>query len=232
MPTIVNNVETLCEAARVVKNGADWYKTLGTPKSTGTKVLSVSGDCKYPGVYEIEWGFSVADILDMVGAEAVEVQAVQVGGPSGSCIGSNDFDRVLSYEDLSTGGSLIIVGSQHDLLRDVVLNFTNFFVEESCGSCSTCRALSLMYRKMLQKVLDGHGKRTDIDQMLAWQSIAVASRCGLGQTACNPIVTTINNFRHLYEARIQNADESFETAFDLKSAVAEANKRVDRELPA
>jgi [NiFe] hydrogenase diaphorase moiety large subunit len=105
MPTIVNNVETLCQAARVVVNGHAWYKSRGTPQSTGTKVLSVSGDCKYPGVYEIEWGFSVNDILDMVGAEAVNVQAVQVGGPSGACIAANEFDRVLSYEDLSTGGS-------------------------------------------------------------------------------------------------------------------------------
>lgn len=228
MPTIVNNVETLCQAARVVVHGADWYRSLGTAQSKGTKVLSVSGDCKYPGVYEIEWGFSVNDILDMVGAEAVDVQAVQVGGPSGSCIDSRGFDRELSYEDLSTGGSLIVVGEQHDLLRDVVLNFTNFFIEESCGSCTTCRALTLMYRATLRKVLDGHGKRSDIDRMVQWAAIAAASRCGLGQTACNPVVSTIRNFRHLYEARIRNADEAFETTFDLDRATAAANSVTGR----
>ncbi|MEE8441940.1 MAG: NADH-ubiquinone oxidoreductase-F iron-sulfur binding region domain-containing protein, partial [Spirochaetia bacterium] len=226
MPTVVNNVETLCQAAKVIVKGADWYRTLGTIESTGTKVLSVSGDCKFPGIYEIEWGFSVADILDMVGAEAV--QAVQVGGPSGSCIASNEFSRTVSYEDLATGGSLIIIGRQHDLLEVVVHNFIDFFVKESCGSCSTCRALTLMYRKTLEKILAGHGKRSNIQAMLDWVPIALASRCGLGHTAPNPIVSTIKNFRHLYEGKIVNADETFETSFDLATSVAEANETVGR----
>jgi [NiFe] hydrogenase diaphorase moiety large subunit len=110
----------------------------------------------------------------------------------------------------------------------VVLNFVDFFVKESCGSCSTCRALTMMYRRTLQKVLAGNGKRNDLDQMLDWAKLAAASRCGLGQTACNPVVSTIRNFRHLYEARIRNADETFETTFDLAAAVAEANKAVGR----
>jgi [NiFe] hydrogenase diaphorase moiety large subunit len=227
-PTIVNNVETLCQAVKVVVNGPVWYRSLGTPNSTGTKVLSVSGDCKYPGVYEVEWGFSVNDILEMVGAEAVQIQAVQVGGPSGSCIASNEFDRVLSYEDLATGGSLIVIGAQHDLLKVVVHDFIDFFVKESCGSCSTCRALATMYRKTLEKVIDGNAKRSDIQAMLDWAPIAKASRCGLGQTAPNPIVSTIHNFRHLYEGRIRNADETYETGFDLDRAVAEANATVGR----
>ncbi len=228
MPTVVNNVETLCQAAKVIVKGADWYRTLGTSQSTGTKVLSVSGDCKFPGIYEVEWGFSVNDMLDMVGAEAVKVQAVQVGGPSGSCIASNEFGRVLSYEDLATGGSLIIIGDQHDLLKVVVRNFIDFFVKESCGSCSTCRALTLMYRKTLEKILAGHGKQSDIQAMLDWVPIALASRCGLGHTAPNPIVSTIKNFRHLYEERIVNTDETFESSFDLETSVAEANEAVGR----
>ncbi|MBU8912439.1 MAG: NAD(P)H-dependent oxidoreductase subunit E [Spirochaetales bacterium] len=230
MPTIVNNVETLCQAAKVVVKGADWYRTLGTSQSTGTKVLSVSGDCKFPGVYEIEWGFSVNDILNMVGAETGEVQAVQVGGPSGSCIASNEFSRILSYEDLATGGSLIIIGERHDLLKVVVYNFIDFFAKESCGSCSTCRALTMMYRKTLEKILAGHGKRSDVQAMLDWVPIALASRCGLGHTAPNPIVSTIKNFRHLYEGRIVNADETFESSFDLETSVAEANRTVGRKL--
>jgi len=227
-PTIVNNVETLCQAAKVVIKGPEWYRSLGTTGSTGTKVLSVSGDCKFPGIYEIEWGFSVNDILEMVGAESVEVQAVQVGGPSGSCIASNEFSRVLSYEDLATGGSLIIIGEQHDLLKIVVHDFIDFFVKESCGSCSTCRALSAMYRKTLDKIIAGNGKRSDIDAMLSWVPIAKASRCGLGQTAPNPIVSTIKNFRHLYEGKIRNADETFASGFDLNKSVSEAKAAVGR----
>lgn len=228
MPTIVNNVETLCQAAKVVVKGAEWYRTLGTSDSTGTKVLSVSGDCKFPGVYEVEWGFSVSDMLDMVGAEAVNVQAVQVAGPSGSCIAANEFDRELSYEDLATGGSLIIIGAQHDLLKVVVHDFIDFFVKESCGSCTTCRALSVMYRKTLEKFLEGNGKRSDIQAMLDWVPVAKASRCGLGQTMPNPIVSTIRNFRHLYEGRIVSADETYESAFDLEKSVTEANAAVGR----
>ncbi|MBR9998587.1 MAG: NAD(P)H-dependent oxidoreductase subunit E, partial [Cyclobacteriaceae bacterium] len=120
MPTIVNNVETLCAVTMIMYNGGTWYRSFGTRESTGTKLLSVSGDCLHPGVYEVEWGFSVNDILDLVGSSS-EILAVQVGGPSGSCIGPQDFGRILGYEDLATGGSLIIVGKQRDLLKDIVL---------------------------------------------------------------------------------------------------------------
>jgi [NiFe] hydrogenase diaphorase moiety large subunit len=226
-PTVVNNVETLCQAAKVFINGAQWYRELGTSQSTGTKVLSVSGDCRYPGVYEVEWGFNVNDIIEMVGAEGEDIQAVQVGGPSGSCIAANEFDRILGYEDLSTGGSIMIIGKEHDLLRDVVLNFAEFFMDESCGSCSTCRALTAMYVKTLRKILEGKGRRSDLEAMLSWANISAASRCGLGQTAPNPIVTTIRNFRYLYESRIRNANEQFQS-FDLSAAVEESCKTVGR----
>jgi [NiFe] hydrogenase diaphorase moiety large subunit len=226
-PTVVNNVETLCQAAKVFINGAQWYRELGTSQSTGTKVLSVSGDCRYPGVYEVEWGFNVNDIIEMVGAEGQDIQAVQVGGPSGSCIAANEFDRILGYEDLSTGGSIMIIGKEHDLLRDVVLNFAEFFMDESCGSCSTCRALTTMYVRTLRKILEGKGRRSDLEAMLSWAEISAASRCGLGQTAPNPIVTTIRNFRYLYEARIRNANEQFQS-FDLSAAVEESCKTVGR----
>ena len=121
-PTVVNNVETFCATVKIVLNGGEWYRSFGTKDSTGTKLLSISGDCMHPGVYEIEWGFSVNDVLDMVGG--YDPQAVQVGGPSGSLIGPDEFDRTLSFSDLSTGGSLIIFGKQRDLLKDVVINFT------------------------------------------------------------------------------------------------------------
>jgi len=110
-PTIVNNVETLSAVTQIINNGGEWYRSFGTHESTGTKVLSVSGDCLHAGVYEVEWGFSVNDIIDLVGAMG-EVQAVQVGGPSGRCIAPYDFNRILGYEDLATGGSLIIIGKQ------------------------------------------------------------------------------------------------------------------------
>jgi NADH:ubiquinone oxidoreductase subunit F (NADH-binding) len=107
-------------------------------------------------VYEVEWGFSVYDILGMVGATP-DVQAVQVGGPSGTLLAPVEFRRILGYEDLATGGSIIIFGKHRDLLKDVVLNFTEFFIDESCGSCSTCRIMPVVLRNKLLKILNGKG---------------------------------------------------------------------------
>ncbi len=219
MPTIVNNVETLCSAVKVVVNGGEWYKSFGTTESTGTKLVSISGDCKYPGVYEVEWGFNVNDIIEMVGSS--NVQAVQVGGPSGSLIAPNEFNRTLGYEDLATGGSIIIIGKDRDILSEVVLNFTEFFIDESCGSCSTCRIVPVILKKKLEKILDARGVKQDIDDMMEWARILKASRCGLGQTAANPIVTSIKNFRHLYEEKVQK-DKSYDHGFDLSAAVKES----------
>lgn len=221
MPTVVNNVETLCAVVKVVLNGGEWYKSLGTTESTGTKLLSVSGDCKFPGVYEVVWGFSVNDILDMVGAHAEDVQAVQVGGPSGAIIASNEFTRILGYEDLATGGSLIIIGHNRDILSDIVVNFMEFFIDESCGSCSTCRILPTLLKNKLLKILDARGVKQDIDDIVAWGKILKASRCGLGQTAANPILSSLKNFRPLYEKKIQKNKE-YDSGFDLGQSVKES----------
>lgn len=226
-PTVVNNVETLCAVVKVMLNGGEWYRSFGTQDSTGTKLLSVSGDCKYPGVYEVEWGFSVYDILGMVGATP-DVQAVQVGGPSGTLLAPVEFRRILGYEDLATGGSIIIFGKHRDLLKDVVLNFTEFFIDESCGSCSTCRIMPVVLRNKLVKILNGKGVIKDIDDMLEWAKVLKASRCGLGQTAANPIVSSIKNFRHLYEQRVR-MDTDFDSGFNLAESVKdyiEASGRV------
>ncbi|MBN2524672.1 MAG: NAD(P)H-dependent oxidoreductase subunit E [Bacteroidales bacterium] len=220
MPTVVNNVETLCATVKVILNGGDWYRSFGTSESTGTKLLSISGDCRNPGVYEVAWGFSVNDILEMVGHSG-KVQAVQVGGPSGALIGPDEFSRTLGYEDLATGGSLIIFNEQRDLLTDVVLNFMDFFVEESCGSCSTCRILPNVLKKKLKKILNARGVEQDIIDIENWGKFLKASRCGLGQTAANPILSAIKNFRPLFESKIQTRKE-YDSGFDLLSAVKEA----------
>jgi [NiFe] hydrogenase diaphorase moiety large subunit len=224
-PTVVNNVETLCSAVKVLLHGGRWYKKLGTPQSSGTKVLSVSGDCRLPGIYEIEWGFSVNDILAMAGAE--DVQAVQVGGPSGACIAPDEFDRVLAYEDLATGGSLIVFNQSRDLLREAVINFMDFFIDESCGSCAPCRINTVMMRDKLQKILHGHGTGKDIDDLQSWGRIMPVNRCGLGQTAPNPILSTLRNFPHLY-GKLTRRETDFDTEFDLAAAVRESCEAAGR----
>ena len=224
-PTVVNNVETLCLAVKILKNGAAWFRNQGTEDSTGTKILSISGDCKEAGVYEVTWGFTVNDVLRTV--EAEQVQAVQVGGPSGALIGPEEFDRILCYSDLSTGGSIMIFDENRNLLKDVVMNFMDFFIEESCGSCSTCRILPVLMKQKLEKILDGHGTEKDIEDLTEWAKPLDHSRCGLGQTAANPILTSIKNLRHLYERKVKK-DVEFDTGFDLHKAIRDGSDAVGR----
>ncbi len=224
-PTVVNNVETFCSAVKVILKGGEWYRSFGTEDSTGTKLISVSGDCNFPGVYEVEWGFNVNDVCEMVGAN--DVQAVQVGGPSGTLVSPSDFDRTLCYADLSTGGSLMIFNKSRDLLENVVLNFTDFFIDESCGSCSTCRIMPVILRDKLIKILNARGVKQDIKDMQEWGKVLKSSRCGLGQTAANPVLTSINNFRYLYDQKIQ-IGKSFDTGFDLTTAIKDGAETVGR----
>ncbi len=224
-PTIVNNVETFCSAVKIIENGAAWYKKMGTEDSSGTKLLSISGDCKMPGVYEVEWGMTIHEMLRMVGAE--NVQAVQVSGPSGVCVPPTQFNRQIALEDLPSGGSMIVVGKQRDLIKDIVLNFMAFFEDESCGSCITCRSFNMILRRQVQKVVEGRAIKPDLDNMKDWGEImAKTSRCGLGQTSSNPISTTLANFRELYEARVK--DEDFQSDFDMEKAIAESCEAVNR----
>ena len=226
-PTVVNNVETLCSVVQVILKGAEWFKSFGTSESAGTKLLSISGDCKNPGIYEVEWGITVQKMLKRTGA--TDVQAVQVGGPSGTCIDPSQFNRSIAFEDLATGGAITIIGEGRDLLRDFVLNFTNFFIEESCSSCGPCRSLTVILRNKLLKILNGHGTKQDIDELYTWAGLnRAANRCGLGQTAANPIITTIENFRELYE-KLVNTEEAYVSTFNMEEAVAESCEVVGRE---
>jgi [NiFe] hydrogenase diaphorase moiety large subunit len=218
-PTAVNNVETLCAAARILEKGADWFKAMGTARSAGTKLLSVSGDCRKPGVYEVAFGLSVAELLKMAGGS--DAMAVQVGGPSGTCISRSQFDRRIGFEDLATGGSIIVFGPERDLF-EVVHNFMLFFIEESCGRCVPCRAGNSLLKQTLEKVMDGKGTAQDLADLEAWGKIIKSmSRCGLGQTSPNPILTTLQNFREMYQSRI-SAENAFVPEFDLEKAAGEA----------
>ncbi len=203
-PTSVNNVETLACVTRILEKGADWFTQFGTRESTGTKLLSVSGDCEHPGVYEVPFGVTVNEVLDLVGGG--DAEAVQVGGPSGQCVGPKDFGRQLCFEDLPTGGSTMVFGPQRDLL-DVVRQFAEFFAEEACGWCVPCRVGTTVFVKQLDKILGGRGTLDEVQRLESLaRTVGRTSRCGLGQTAPNPILSTLRNFPHLWEARIKKAD--------------------------
>ena len=223
-PTLVNNVETLAAAARVVEKGSEWFISLGSGLSTGTKLISVSGDCKRPGVYELSMGLPVRMILSVVGAE--DTKAVQVGGPSGIFIAEKEFDRKICYDDLSTGGAMIVIGAGRDILK-IVHNFTCFFEEESCGWCVPCRVGTKLLKNKLEKILAGNGTRSDLDEIEQWGKIVrITSRCGLGQTAANPILTSLANFREVYDDKIK--EDEYLTGFDLAAVVADACEATGR----
>jgi [NiFe] hydrogenase diaphorase moiety large subunit len=220
MPTVINNVETYCAVARIIENGPGWFTSMGTQGSAGTKVFSVSGDCSSPGVYELPFGITVSDLLARVGA--TDTQAVQVGGASGRMIGPSEFGRKLCYDDLATGGSVMVFGAQRDVLA-IAHTFMEFFVEESCGYCTPCRVGTSLLCERLGRFLGGNASLADIDYLeKTGKTVKTASRCGLGQTAANPVLGTIQSFRKEYERRVKSNGSAFVSSFDPGKAVAMA----------
>jgi [NiFe] hydrogenase diaphorase moiety large subunit len=217
-PTAVDNVETFACAARILEHDGGWFAALGTRESTGTKLMSVAGDCERPGVYEVPWGTSVHDLLELAGG--VGAQAVQVGGPSGQCVAPKDFGRLLAYEDLSTNGSTMIFGPDRDLLA-VMRGFQAFFAHESCGWCTPCRVGTALMVQMLDRILAGQGTTRDLDELVALAgTVRRTSRCGLGQAAGNPVLSTVRNFPALYDTRLQ--PEAFVPRVRLEEALRAA----------
>ncbi|MDD5360565.1 MAG: NADH-ubiquinone oxidoreductase-F iron-sulfur binding region domain-containing protein [Ignavibacteria bacterium] len=192
-PTSVNNVETLAAAAHIIVKGGDWYAKVGTDKSSGSKLFSVSGDCKKPGVYELPFGTKVKELLKIV--EAEDTKAVQVGGASGICIPESHFERALAYEDIPTGGSVMIFGKNRDMLK-ILKNFMEFFVEESCGQCTPCRIGNVKLLEGVEMIEKGEftfeyiGKLKELGH-----TMQVASKCGLGQSSPNSFISIIDNFK-------------------------------------
>ncbi len=226
-PTTVNNVETFINVLKILEKGSEWYKSLGTANTPGTKLLSISGDCKKPGIYEVEWGMTIKEMLGM--CEAENVQAVQVAGPSGRCISEKEFSRKIANEDLPTGGAMTVIGKDRDLLKDVVKNYSEFFIDESCGSCVPCRALTVVLYNKLEKILEGKGEMKDVrDMEKLGKMMKELNRCGLGQTAANPILTSIENFRNKYLDLIKPEDKSGIYEFDMSEAVKDSCSFVGR----
>ena len=223
-PTVVNNVETFMAAASIAVNGGDWFASVGTEKSTGTKILSICGDCSRPGIYEYPFGTSIQSVLNDCGAS--DVLGVQVGGPSGTFISDQEFDRKLAFEDLATGGSFIVFNNNRNIL-DIVNNFTHFFAHESCGFCTPCRVGTALLKKQLDKIIEGHGSAGDVAALEELcQLIKNHSHCGLGQTAANPVLTTLQRYPELYESRLKEI--SYEPGFDLDGALETARRLAKR----
>jgi [NiFe] hydrogenase diaphorase moiety large subunit len=224
-PTIVNNVETFCAAGHIMLQGGAWWAAIGTPRSTGTKIHSVSGDCERPGLYEYPFGTRIGRILEDCGA--VDTQAVQVGGPSGVCLSAFEFGRRIAFEDVPTAGAFMVFDRSRDMF-EVARGFAHFFAHESCGFCTPCRVGTALVVKRMDKLAAGHGSRHDVDVLFELDKLMhTATHCGLGATACNPLRDTIQKFRPAYEKHLKSL--YFEPAFDVNAELSIARRMTGRD---
>ncbi|MFC1529340.1 NADH-quinone oxidoreductase subunit NuoE [Gemmatimonadota bacterium] len=203
-PTIVNNVETFLDAALIIALGAEWFLEHGTESSKGTKLFSISGDCERPGIYELPFGTSIHDLLREVGAE--DAKAVQIGGAAGRCVARERFDRTLGFEDLSTGGSIIIFGPETDML-EVARNFSDFFIEESCGQCTPCRIGNVKLREGITLLEKGRCSSAYLEDLIKLgDTMRLVSKCGLGQSSGNAFRTIAKAFTDEILGRVPGSD--------------------------
>ena len=201
-PTIINNVETLMNIPRIILNGADWFNQMGTERSKGTKVFSVSGDVAKPGVYELVLGSQFKELVTDL-ALAKEVKAVQIGGATGRIIPATMLDTLLSFETILGAGAVIVFDESRDII-DIVYRTLEFLAEESCGKCSPCREGTEVMVEILERFNKGEGMERDIGLLEELSSaMMLSSLCGLGQAAPIPVMDSLQYFRDDYESRIK-----------------------------
>ncbi len=201
LPTVINNVETLMNIPWIMSNGADGFCKLGTPQSRGTKVFSVCGDVQSPGVYELEMGSSLQElVVDLAGAK--DVKMVQVGGASGRIVPAEKMDVLLSYETVLGPGPVIVFDRSRDVV-DIMYRTMEFFAEESCGKCAPCREGTQAMAETLARIACGKGVRRDLKALEDLSSaMMLTSSCGLGQAAPFPVVDSLRYFGEEYEAHL------------------------------
>ncbi len=224
-PTVVNNVETLAKTVAVMLYGATNFASMGTAQSSGTKTLSIMGDCARPGIYEYPFGISISQILEDCGA--TNVQAVQVGGAAGICLAPYEFHRRISFENVATAGSFMIFDISRDMF-EVARNFIHFFAHESCGFCTPCRVGTSLISNLMDKMHANKAANYDLSEIVRLSGLLKSfSHCGLGMSVSNPIESTMAKFMHEYVKRLQSVD--FEPEFDLDQALRSARRLTGRD---
>ena len=210
-PTIINNVETLANIAQIINKGADWFASMGTEKSKGTKVFALGGKITNTGLVEIPMGTTLREIIEDIGGgipNGKKFKAAQTGGPSGGCIPASLIDTPIDYDNLLAIGSMmgsggLIVMDEDNCMVDIAKFFLEFTVDESCGKCVPCRTGTRRLLEILEKITSGNGEMEDLDKLEELCNyIKSTSLCGLGQTAPNPVVSTLRYFRDEYIAHI------------------------------
>ena len=203
-PTIINNVETLANIPQIILNGASWFSAIGTEKSKGTKVFSVSGDVKKPGIYELVMGSSLKELV-FERAHAKGVKAVQIGGAAGRIIPGSLIDTPLSFETVLGSGAVTVFDESRDII-DMICRTAEFFADESCGKCAPCREGTQVLIEVLGRLARGEGSHGDIEILEDLSRVMTdSSLCGLGQSACIPVMDSLRYFRSDYENRIHQS---------------------------
>lgn len=207
MPTVVNNVETLVNVPRIILNGVEWFREVGTEKSPGTKVFALSGKINNVGLVEVPMGISLREIIFEIG-EGIKggkkFKAVQTGGPSGGCLNEEDLDTPIDFDSLASKGAIMgsggmVVMDEDDCMVSVAKFFLEFTLDESCGKCTPCRIGNTRLYEMLDRITKGKGKLEDLALLKELsECIKATSLCGLGQTSANPVLSTLNKFYNEY----------------------------------
>lgn len=212
MPTLLNNVETYANIPQILLKGADWFRSFGTEKSPGTKVFALGGKINNTGLVEIPMGTTLREIIYDVGGgipNGKKFKAIQTGGPSGGCITAENLDVEIDYDSLTALGSMMgsggmVIMDEDNCMVDIARFFLDFTVDESCGKCPPCRIGTRRMLEILERITEGRGEEGDIEKLEALaHNIKLTALCGLGQTAPNPVLSTIQCFRDEYEAHIK-----------------------------
>ena len=211
-PTLINNVETYANVTKIILNGAEWYSGIGTEKSKGTKVFALGGNVNNIGLVEVPMGVTLREIVYDIGGgipNGRNFKAAQTGGPSGGCITEENLDTPIDYESLQAIGSMmgsggLIVMDDSKCMVNLAKFYLGFTVDESCGKCTPCRIGTKRLLELLTKITEGKGEEGDIEKLeTLCRNIQKASICGLGQTAPNPVLSTLKYFREEYEEHIK-----------------------------
>lgn len=212
-PTVINNVKTWGSVPIILEKGADWYAAIGTEKSKGTMIFSLVGTVANTGLVEVPMGITLRELIFDIGGgipKGKKFKAAQIGGPSGGCIPKEHLDTPIDYESLTSLGAIVgsgglVVANEDTCMVDLARYFMHFTQEESCGKCVPCRVGTLRILEMLERICAGEGEEGDIERLEQMGRLVIqGSLCGLGQTAPNPVLTTIRYFRDEYEAHIRN----------------------------
>ena len=210
-PTVLNNVETYANVPKIIEMGADWYRTIGTENSSGCKTFSLTGAIENTGLIEVPMGTTLREVIFDIGGgmkNGAEFKAVQIGGPSGACLTREHLDMPLDFDTLKKVGAMVgsgglVVMDESTCMVEVARFFMNFTQNESCGKCVPCREGTKRMLEILEHIVAGEGRDGDIELLLELaETISATALCGLGKSAPNPVVSTIKNFRHEYEAHI------------------------------